>query len=48
MLVKHARYAVTNVFCGLIWKGRALVGLDLDSDAVGIIVGRYYAGWMWQ
>jgi hypothetical protein len=47
MLITITEYRVTDVFCGLIWKGRAIVGLDLDSDAWGVVAGRWYAGWTW-
>jgi hypothetical protein len=49
VFIFHARYSTTNCFRGFIRaKGVAVFGVDLDSDAVGIIVGKYYAGWMWQ
>lgn len=47
MLITHKQYAVTDCFIGLIWLGRAVVGLDLDSDAWGFTVGGWYAGWYW-
>lgn len=48
MIIKHRRYEVTSRFIGLIWLGWAVVGLDIDSDAWGIVAGPYYAGWYWE
>lgn len=48
MLISHRRYEVTNLFIGIIWKGRAIIGVDLDSDAWGLVAGNYYAGWTWE
>lgn len=48
MLIKHATYAVTDVFIGVIWMGRAVFGIDIDSDAWGLVAGKYYAGWTWE
>lgn len=48
MLIKHNRYAVTDVFRGFIWDGWAVVGFDIDSDAWGVVVGKFYAGWTWE
>lgn len=48
MLITHDKYEVTHLFIGLIWKGRAVIGVDLDSDAWGLVAGKYYAGWKWE
>jgi hypothetical protein len=48
MFITHAKYAVTDVFWGFIGAGRAYVGLDLDDDAWGLVVGKFYAGWTWE
>lgn len=48
VLITHDKYEVTHLFVGFIWKGRAIVGVDLDHDAWGLVAGKYYAGWKWE
>ena len=45
MVITHTRYQITNRFIGLVWLGVALVGVDVDTDAAGIVFGSLYAGW---
>ena len=47
MLIRDNRYAVTNVFVGFLWRNWP-IGFDIDSDEWGIVVGKYYVGWLFR
>lgn len=47
MFIKHRQYAVTNRFVGFLWFTWP-IGLDLDSDAWGVVAGSRYIGWTWE
>jgi len=43
--MRHRRYEATEHFIGFIWRGRAIVGIDLAPWAWGVVVGKFWAGW---
>ena len=45
MFMFRRDYAATSNFIGLIWRGRAIVGVDLAPWAWGVAAGGWYAGW---
>jgi len=48
MFIKHRRYEATEHFIGLIWRGYAVVGIDLAPWAWGVVAGKFWAGWYWE
>lgn len=38
-------YQVTENFIGLVWMGRAVIGIDIADWAWGIVFSRWYTGW---
>lgn len=47
MFITHRKYAVTNRFVGFLWFTWP-IGVDIDSDAWGVVAGSWYAGWTWE
>lgn len=47
MFITHRKYAVTNKFRGFLWRSWP-IGVDIDSDAWGVVAGKYYVGWTWE
>lgn len=48
MVIKHSEYEVTDKFVGLIWFGQSVIGLDIDDDAVGLVAGKNYIGYIFN
>lgn len=53
MFIKHNRYEVTDVFRGIIWDGRAIIGMDIDDGvwgdrAWGFVFLNFYIGWKYR
>lgn len=45
MWMFHCRYEATSHFIGLIWRGRAIIGIDLAPWGWGVVAGKFWAGW---
>ena len=43
------RYMQTGCYVGFVTKGgRAVIGVDLDDDAWGLVIWRWYAGYKFR
>lgn len=45
MVIKLNKYEITDVFVGIVAFGKAIIGVDIDDDAVGLVAGKKYIGW---
>lgn len=45
MFMLYRRYEATEHFIGLIWRGYAVVGVDLAPWGWGVVAGPLWAGW---
>lgn len=48
MFHRTNEYEITDKFVGIVWFGFAVVGLDIDDDAVGIVAGKNYIGYIFN
>jgi hypothetical protein len=45
MIFARRDYEATRNFIGLIWRGYALIGVDLAPWVWAIVIGPFWAGW---
>ena len=48
MFIRHGGYVLSDLFVGFVWKGEPIIGVDLDDDAWGLVIWRWYAGYKFR
>lgn len=48
VFIRHKGYQVSNLYVGFVWKGVAVLGVDVDDDAWGLVIWHYYAGYKFR
>ena len=48
MFIRHGGYVLSDLFVGFFWKGEPIIGVDLDDDAWGLVIWRWYAGYKFR
>lgn len=48
VFIHYKGYVLSSLFVGFVWKGEPIIGVDLDDDAWGIVIWRWYAGYKFR
>ena len=43
--IHYSGFAPTNHYIGLIWLGKAILGIEITPDSFGIIIATHWIGW---
>jgi len=43
--IHYSGFKPTSHYIGLIWWGRAIIGIETTPDSFGIIIAGYWMGW---